>query len=94
MSDFVDYAGTRDRVPCRVHPQIFAVVDVHNLRRDEHMVLCSGCFVMWLRNASFQGGVTNALTEALATVAPFASEVQAEHEATERERREAKARGR
>jgi hypothetical protein len=71
--------------PCRIHPHIRAVVDMHNLRRDEHLNLCGGCFLMWLRKASFDVGVTNALTGALGEVEPFASEVAAQWAAEKRE---------
>jgi hypothetical protein len=82
--DFISYEDRIVRRSCRIHPQIDAVVDVHNLQRDEHMVLCPGCFYHWLGKASFDFGIANALSDAYATMEPFASEIAAEHLAAER----------
>jgi hypothetical protein len=84
---FVDYAGTKVRKPCRIHPNILAVMDVHNLRRDEHMIVCAGCFARWLGNAAFDMGIDASVATLYETVRPFASEVASEHEANEREKR-------
>lgn len=50
MTDFVDYAGTKVKRPCRIHPNILAVMNVHNLRRDESMDLCADALA-WLSSA-------------------------------------------
>jgi hypothetical protein len=74
--------------PCRIHPNIRAVVDMHNLRRDEHLEMCGGCFVMWLGKVSIETGVYNQMVGAYDQLAPFASEIAAEMAARERERAE------
>jgi hypothetical protein len=85
---YVSEEETRVRRPCRIHPQLLAVVDMHNLRRDEHLELCVGCFFTWLGRVSIEQGVTNAMSEAYDEIKPFASEIAAEWAAKKRDRKE------
>lgn len=85
---YVPEEETRVRRPCRIHPQILAVVDMHNLRRDEHLEMCVGCFFTWLGRVSIEQGIVNAMAETYDLLEPFASEIAAEWAAKEQDRRD------
>ncbi len=70
---------------CRIHPNLRAVVDMHNLRRDEHLEMCVACFAWWIGRYSFENGIYNEMAQAYELLEPFASEIAAQATARERE---------